>query len=226
MKSPGDLAESVAADYLSQFEDQLTEEELAIDQAGPMEQSQKAALFKKIEFRWRPSDRKLLEAIRASVDATFTQMFSTAFDIIDEFYNKVRISEHKTDGDGRPVWRKENGRFVEDWSQLQGPDITQAIFNLQRVMFAIADQQAQLLNEAIQAKHAEDDQRNSAWLDIYDGTVGDRNAKASTMTVQDKYHAFFRYALYQRSQAFTKELNRFMTLLEKMKYWEIQDRKV
>lgn len=229
MKSPGDLAESVAVDYLEKYEDGLTEEELALDQAGPMVQGQKKGLFTKIEFRWRPSDRKLLESIRAAVDSSFATMFADAFAVIDEFYASVRVPEQsggvvKLDSDNRPVWKKHpNGKFVEDYDLLATKDLERLIFDLQKAKFALSEQQSQLLAEAILAKHAEDDHRNEAWLEILDGTQGDRNAKVSRESLPDKYHAYFRYTLYLRSQTFTREVDNFLRLLEKLRYWRSRE---
>ncbi len=229
MRSPGDFAEEVAQEFLAKHEDVLTEDETLIDQEGPLVVESKHALFKKVDFRWRPSDRRFLETVRASVDATFAKIYAPAFAVIDEFYSAARVQELTEHGvalfdeQGRPVWKKKDGKIVEDWSQITGQDIEQALFHLQRHKISIADQQSQLLQEAILAKHAEDDIRNAAWEAIIDGTNVDKNAKASRVSLNDKYHAFWRYSLYLRSQTFTNEVSNFMRLLERLRGWRLQE---
>lgn len=220
MKSPGDLAEQIASGYLEKYDDVLDANELAVDQEGPMVQGGRQGLFTKIDFRWRPSDRKLLEAIRSAADSAFADMYEKSFKVIDDFYAIVRVQDgSRVDVNGRKVWLKdEDGQYKENWDQLTASEIEKTIFHLQRIKFSIADQQSQLLSEAILAKHAEDDIRNETWLNIMDGTQGDRNARASRDSLADKYHAFFRYTLYQRAQAFTREIDNFGRLLEKLLY--------
>lgn len=189
----------------------------------------KKTLFSKIQFRWRPDDEKILEQIRAGVDQMFSEMYEESFIVVDDFYSQMRVPEVidgvvVKDSAGRVIWKKDSkGREVEDWDQLTGQDIEKTLLDITRLKLILAPQANELLLEAIFARHIFDDRTQEAYSSLMEGTVGDRTAHANRESKLDKYHAFFRFYLYSHAEVFLKELNNFARVLERIRYFRIQD---
>lgn len=229
----GDLAAQVSAqlqrEHVEKF---LTDGEAYVDNETPMYREARKSIFAKIEFKWRSSDQKILAQIRAGADQLFAHMYSDMKIIVDQFYAAMRVPEEnpetgvvRKDSQGRVVWQKDpqTNRYIEDWGQLTGQDIEETLFNIARLKLDLAPRVNDLLNEAVFAKHIADDAHDDAYLKLMEGTVGDRNAYASQQAREDKYQAFYRYYLWSQADAFMKELNNFARVLERVRYWRIDD---
>ena len=96
---------------------------------------------------------------------------------------------------------------------------------LSRVKLEIAPKVNELLLEAVFAKHIHDDQFQDAYSELVEETIPGRNAYAARKTRQDKYHAFFCYYLWSSSKTFLDEINNFCRVLEKVRYWRIEEGK-
>jgi hypothetical protein len=232
MRRLGDLAESAAA--------KLQDEQLALIEAGDLTVTESevlrrdaaAGIFAKIEFHWRTSDRLILEQIRAAADAMFDDQFDAAITVLDRFYQSLRAPQVNAHGvvvsgsDGRPVWQQDSdGKPVEDWGRLTGQDIETALFDLQEIRLTVSQQVDELRSEAIYAKHVYDDGYQDGYRGLVEGTQGDRNAHASKVSRTDKYHSFFRYYVYSRSNTFWQELNAFIRLLERVRDWRVREQR-
>lgn len=226
MNSLGDYAETVA-------------QQLAADTSAPVEQAaaiaeeaalqQENSLFTKIRFSWKPEDRAILDRIRISADDMFQKAFAEAIETIDAFYLQLRIPEQRdgvvvTGADGRPVWKKENGHFVEDWNQLTGQDVEQTLARLARLRMFLAPQVNQLFLDALYARHVASDAYDDAWFEIMDGTQGDRSARSNRASRQDRYAAYFRFYLHSVADTFMKEIASFTRLLENIRFWQTRYR--
>lgn len=225
----GDLAESVAEQLATESFAPLTEEILTEEDAV---ESQRASIFSKIRFSWRPEDRAILDRIRLASDSMVEEAFGEAIATIDRFYEQLRIPETtwvdnhevvRRGPDGRVVWkRSEEGKIIERWDQLTGPDIEMTIADLLRLKMLIAPQVNQLLNEAIYAKHVASDAYDDAWGTVIQGTQGDRTAKANRQSRQDRYHAHFRYVLYSTANTLVREIVVFINRLADIREWQIR----
>jgi hypothetical protein len=229
MATPSDRASDVAAELQAKYEAQIERGEVFLDDEPVMNRDAKKGVFAKIEFRWRADDAKIIEQIRAGVDYLFAEMFTDTFAVMDEFYGAMRIPDTvdgvvKTDSAGRVLWKKDSGgREIEDWGQLTGQDIEKALLDITRLKLILAPQQNDLLLEAVFAKYIAEDKSHEAYSALLDGTVKDREAYASRESRQDKYHAFFRYYLYSHAEVFMRELTNFARILERIRYWRIDD---
>lgn len=225
-------------DLAAQYSDQMMEEharhlsehgEDMLNDADVMIRDLKKSLFSKIQFRWRPEDERILTQIREGVDVMFSEMYEETFIVIDDFYAQMRVPEVVDgsvvkDSAGRVIWKKDaRGREVEDWDQLTGQDIEKTLLDITRLKLILAPQANELLLEAIFARHIFDDKLQESYSSLMEGTVGDRNAYANRESKMDKYHAFFRFYLYSHAEVFLKELNNFARVLERIRYFRIQD---
>lgn len=230
MTRVGDLANQVAeqlqVDHYAEIE---ASGKPLVELDSVMEKEAKRSVFSKITFKWRPDDEKILEQIRAGVDRLFGEMFEEAIFIMDDLYNEMRIPETvegvvQYDGAGRIIWQKDSrGREIEDWGQLTGQDLEKTLLDLTRLKLLLAPQANDLLLEAVFAKHIFDDKAHDAYRKVMDGTIKDREAYAAQESRADKYHAFFKFYLYSHAEAFLKELNNFARILERIRYWRIDD---
>ena len=196
-----------------------------------MRKEMRKSIFSRIEFKWRPSDEKILEQIRRSVDeALYGKLFSYAIDVMDGLYAEIRVADTtsegvvKTDSQGRVIWQKDSrGREIEDWSLLTGQDVEKCLLDMTRLKLELAPQLSDLLMEAVYAKHIADDEFQEAYSELLAGTIGDRNAHAARKSRDDKYHAFYRYYLYKHAEAFMTEINNFCRVLERIRFWRIDE---
>jgi hypothetical protein len=227
MDYPGDLAVQLADEFQTKWLADLDEDMLTkLDEATDLYKEKRRSIFTKMDFRWRPADKAMLDQVRLSADMTMTQLFQAAQAIIDEFYAEMRVPETQFvdgaevsifDSHGRQVWKRDShGNYIEDISQLTGQDVEKAILDMERVRFVVASLHAQLLSDAILARHLYDDRWSSGYESLVEGTQGDRNAKASRESRRDKYKAFFHWHLYNCSNAFLAEINSFIRVLDRM----------
>jgi len=201
-----------------------------VDQVDPMHAEVRRNIFSKLEYRWRTSDVKILDQIRMAAELMFSELFDESIQAIDNFYGSLRVARINEEGlverdaQGRVLWQKDSrGREIEDWGRLTGQDIETCLFDLAKIRLLLAPQLNELLLEAIFAKHVADDAFSDAFKKPLDDTIPARNAYASSESRQDKYFAYFRYYLYSHADAFMKEINNFCRILERTRYWRIED---
>ncbi len=229
----GDMAEAVSRRLHSEHLEAIAAAGDTFADEEPVMVANVKALFDRITFRWRADERSQLDRIRAAADTIVKDMFVDAYGAMDDFFAEVRVPEVNEHGvvlhdqDGRIVWRcDDRGDPIEDWSCMTGQDIEACLFRLSRIKLSVASQVHELLMEAVFAKHVHDDQYQEAYAEMLDETIPGRNAYASRKTRQDKYHAFFRYYLWSTSKVFLDEVTNFCRLLERVRYWRIDDMKI
>lgn len=228
-ESVGDMAGRVAAGLREQHIGEIERGERVVEEDVRELASEARSMFTKMDFRWRESDRLALEQVRAGAAAAFQNEFAAAIGIVDRLYAQVRVPQvHPQygtivlDAQQRPIWQLgPDGRPVEDWSRLTGQDIEGALFALKRLELELSAQRSALLADALFAKHIHDDTYYDAYADVVDGTVKDREARASRQGRVEKYHAYFRFVLWEASDSFSKEIRDFKRLLEKTLNWNV-----
>lgn len=215
----GDLAEKVA----TELRDDIVgpSEDVADDPVVDMGTS----IFSKIRFSWRTQDRDIRDRFHAAAQAAFLELFADAITAADDLYASLRVPQTNEHGvvvrgpDGRPLWRTdERGRPVEDLDQLTGQDIHLAILNLQRVLFEVTPRVESLMIDAVIAHNIAKDHYDDAWFSMVEGTQGDRTARANRESREDRWHSFFRYALYHSAKSFLDEINAFIRRLDNIGY--------
>lgn len=200
--------------------------------ADELEAEQRKSIFEKIRFTWRATDQAILVRIQGAVDEEFANNFRDAIDVFQRFYGAMHIPDTNpvtgmalVDRLGRQVYKRdEDGRFVEDYSQLTGQDFEEAILGLQRLRLDVAPRISQLLQDAVYGKMTAGDLHDDVYWATVDGTINDRTARANRDTRTDRYHAFFRYCLWQTAKDFYDEIGRFMSYLEKIRTWKSFER--
>jgi hypothetical protein len=221
---PGDLAVQLAHEFQDKWLATLDADMLEkLDEVEDLAKEKRRSIFTRMDFRWRPADAQLLEQVRLSAKMTLNDLYQAAMRIQDEFYAEMRVpvlNAHGVpiiDSDGRQVWERDShGNYVESLDQITGQDVEKAILDMGRVRFVVASLHAQLLSDAILARHLYDDRYQAGYESLVEGTQGDRNAKASRESRRDKYKAYFHWHLYQCSNVFLTEINSFIRLLDRM----------
>lgn len=181
----------------------------------------------KIRFNFKREDKLALGQIEYAADQLVLSVFSEAIDAVDTFYGLLRVPEwdektgaQKRDENGRVVFRRdERGKYIQDLSQATGQDFQEALLHLAKSKLESSQAVANLLSEAIYAKHIYDDK----WREQYDkpaeGTIDDRKAKANARTLEDKYFAYYTFVVYNRAKQFARELDNLMRIIEKIANW-------
>jgi hypothetical protein len=224
----GDLAERMAkrleTDVSAPVQEAtaITEEAALSDLEG--------GLFTKIRFSWSAEDRAALERIRIASDSVTQAAFLETFEVIDWFYEQLRVPRRDPntgmvlkDTTGRTVWETDDqGRPLEQWSQLTGQDIEQTMMNLERIRLYVAPQVQKLFLEALLAQQSAKDAYDKAWGTLMDGTQGDRTARSNRESQVDRYHAYFRFYIYSVAKSFLDEMGSFMRSLDRVRYSRIQ----
>jgi hypothetical protein len=224
----GDQAEYLAKKFVTETCVPVAEAAAITEEAALASENN---IFTKIRFSWRPEDRAALERVRASADGMFAEAFEGTIQIIDQFYEMLRVPATREgivvrDTTGRTVWQRDDqNRIIERWSQLTGQDIEFTLLNLERVKLTLAPKVNSLMLEALYARQIAGDISDEAWLGIMEGTQGDKTAKANRESRMDRYHAYFRFYLYSVADAFLKEVNAFMKLLNDIRWWQIKSQR-
>ena len=229
MPRVGDLATQVALQLQDEHLALIESGEEIVDQEEPMRSELRRNIFAKIEFRWRTSDQRILDQIRAASDRAFRELYDEAITVMDTLYASLRVAEVNDhgvvlrDSGGRVLWQKDSrGKEIENWSQLTGDDLEKCLFDITRLRLVLAPQLSELLLEAVFAKHIADDAHQDAYAELLDDTIPGRTAYASRKSRPDKYHAFFLYWVYHQADAFMKEIVNFARMLERIRYWRIE----
>lgn len=229
-----------AGDMAQKAAEALREEQMAeiVKANQPLELEDKVdvmakigtGLFSRLEFKWRDSDERVLNQVRAATNAMYVKLFAEAFAVVDDLYAAIRkpkFNDHGVvvvDSEGRMVWEvdEHTGQPLEDWESLDGLDIERCLFRLARLRMNVAAQVNELLMEAMFAKKIHTDTYDDAYVAMLDGTIQDRTSKANRKSREDNYHAFFRYVLWSQGDAFLRELKNFQWVLEKTRDWRIR----
>jgi len=217
-----DIAAQVAEDLRLEHEGSIEDPEVFLDEKDDLEFNARKSIFQKIQYKWNNSDQLILEQIEAGASTLFEQEFADFIRVLDEFYSELRRPLDRNGPDGRPLWELgEDGKPIEDWTQVTGQDIDKVLLDLQRLKFVLAPKVNKLLLQAVYAKYVYGDKHDDSYYSIMDGTQLDKTARANQKARQDKYQAFFRYYLFRSSDVFMKEIDNFMRLLTKMRDWGI-----
>lgn len=190
----------------------------------------KVDVSERIQFKWKDYDRATVAQIKAASKLACDDIFGELLDTIDRFYASFRQPRLNAAGvtlideRNRIVWETdEHGRFVDNFENLTGQDVEEAILQLQRDKIAAAQQVNDLFLEALFAKHVYDDFFHERYEALLDGTIADRNARATRDTKQEKYQAFFRFYLYQQADVLFKEIENLTRILERVRQWRVSD---
>ncbi|QOP67036.1 hypothetical protein PBI_SHIFA_193 [Mycobacterium phage Shifa] len=230
----GDLAKAAAAKLQSEHLRMIEESgEPFVDAESPLVRDNRKSIFSKIEFKWRASDQMVMEQMRTGVDRMLTRMYAEARRIMDDFYAQMRIAEinpdtgvRLLDDQRRVIWKRDqNGKIIEDLSQITGQDIEKTLLDIARLKSDLSPRVNALLAEAVFAKHIADDSYQDHYAELLEGTIGDRNAHASLKSREDKYHAYFCWYAWSQANVFLAEVKEFSRLLERIRYWRIDDGK-
>lgn len=229
----GDMAKAVARQLQNEWIEKVVADGANFVDEEPIMLAESKSIFAKITFRWRSDEQSQLDRIRAAVDRVMSDLYQDGKQAIDNFYAQLRVAECDpntgvvtTDAQGRIVWQKDaRGKEIERWDQVTGQDIEQCLMELSRIKLGIAPKVNELLLEAVFAKHIHDDQFQDAYSELVEETIPGRNAYAARKTRQDKYHAFFCYYLWSSAKTFMDEVNNFCRVLERVRYWRIEESK-
>jgi len=223
-----EVAEALRAEHMAQIESGAVV--LDKNDAHNVMMTEKKGIFSRVEFKWRDSDKLMLEQIRAAANSAFVELFDDAITLLDNLYAELRVpatNEHgvvRRDDKGRTVWELDarTNQPLERWEQLTGQDIEQCLFDLTRLRFTAVPQVNELLLEAMFAKRISADSYDDHYMAMIDGTIQDKSSRASRNSRQDTYHAFFRYWLWSQGDVFLRELSNFQRVLERVRDWEVR----
>lgn len=227
----GGLSQAVVKELTDPLTDSLPQEPTeAID----LEVEQNKSIFEKIRFNWRPEDQTIKARIGVLVDQEFGKNFYPAIQIFEQFFGAMHVPETQWFGDqevnlrdahGRQVYKRgPDGHLLEDYTQLTGQDFEVAILRLEKLRLDLRPRLSELLADAVYAKSCAGDFHDDAYHQTYDGTINDRNARANRESRPDRYHAFFRWTLWQTSKDFFDEIGQFISYLEKIRTWKSFER--
>lgn len=224
----GDLADEAADGLLEeQTKSLLEDKEEAESEGRRVEGLESKSLFTRLEFKWKASDRMILDRIRAACEAVTASEYASLSRALDELYCSVRLpvmgeNGPKLDQNNRMIFQKdERGRYIEDWSTLNGQDLEVAIFHLQKSRVEMSTRTNELLQEAIFAKHIYNDEYQDGYKSLMEGTQGDRNAHANRVTREEKYFAFYKFCVWQSASTLLKEITNLQRVMERIRQWRI-----
>jgi hypothetical protein len=219
----GDLSTQMSEEVRDEQIQDLIDGKVELDERTPMSEDNPGSIFSKISFRWRDSDKMIIQQIRAASELIFNEQYKDVVQILEDLYFQMRIPEQTGDGivkkddEGRIIWaRDERGFIIETTEQLTGQDLEKALLDLSQLEVVVAEQTNDLLGEAVFAKNIAKDVADDGWVGIIEGTIDDRRAKVNRDSRVDRYHAFYRWVLYSTSDTFLREIQSLIRRLEKI----------
>ena len=187
-------------------------------------------LFTKVQLRFSDSDQAALDQIRAAARAAINETFAGLLSAVDEFYMSFRKAKMNTygvivlDNKNRVVFETDDqGRYIDDFSCLSGQDVEIALLKIHRDKLEASTQVRELFQEALFAKHTWDDAFHERYEALLEGTIKDREARATRDTKKFKYHAYFTYFVYHLADGIFDEVNDLARILERIRQWRLQD---
>jgi hypothetical protein len=187
-------------------------------------------LFTKIQLRFEDSDQSALDQIRAAARTAINETFAGLFAAVDEFYLSFRKAKMNTygvivlDNRNRVVFDTDDqGRYIDDFSCLSGQDVEIALLKIHRDKLEANTKVRELFQEALFAKHIWDDVFHERYEALVEGTIKDREARATRDTKKFKYHAYFTYFVYHLADGIFDEITDLARILERIRQWRIQD---
>lgn len=219
----GDTSTQLSEELQEEHLQDLVEGRMDLEERSVLEEENPGHIFSKISFRWRDSDKLILQQIRAASELLFAELFSDAIEVMNELYCQMRIPEQSSEGipkrdeTGQFIWlRDDRGFIIETIEQLTGQDLEKALLDLSRIEMFVAEQTNGLLGEAVFAKNIAKDVADDGWVKIIEGTIDDRRAKVNKDSRVDRYHAFYRWVLYSNSDTFLRGIQNLIRRLEKI----------
>lgn len=184
----------------------------------------------KMTFSWSSVDSAALAQINGAVDAMFADLFGGFFEEVEAMYEQSRIPKMNKYGQvirddrGRPCYElAESGKPKEDFSRLTGQDLDTFLIRSSELRLLIRRQVTELQLQAVFAKYSYNDERDDAFVEEIDGTIDDKSARSNRRVRAAKYHAFFRYALYQLANDFYLEMVNYCREIGKVREWRLRD---
>lgn len=187
-------------------------------------------LFTKIQLRFSDSDQAALDQIRAAARTVINETFAGLMSAIDEFYlsfRKARVNDYGVtvlDNRNRVIWATdEQGRYIDDFSVLSGQDIEIALLKIYRDKIEANQKVRELFQEALFSKNTYDDAWHERYESLIEGTIKDREARATRDTKQFKYHAYFTFYVYNLADGIFDEVTDLARILERIRQWGISE---
>jgi len=187
-------------------------------------------LFTKIQLRFEDSDQAALDQIRAAARTAINETFAGLLSAVDEFYRsfrKAKINAYGVivlDERNRVVWETDDeGRYIDDFSSLSGQDVEIALLKIARDKLEANTKVRELFQEALFSKHIWDDAFHERYEALLEGTIKDREARATRDTKKFKYHAYFTYFVYHLADGIFDEVSDLARILERIRQWRLQD---
>ncbi len=177
--------------------------------------------FQRLRTDWNSADRETIDEVRAFVDQQITDVFSDAFLISYEIYDKVRervqVTNIKTGEmtdvmgtDGLPEWRRNpDGSYVEDWSKIHQRDRDRYLYLITTRLFEWEQSNADIWGEALFAKAQWEEAFATGFDSISDpkATVDARAARANRLAAEHRYLAVFKSMYSKKAEAVVRSMS-------------------
>ena len=203
--------------------------ETPIEEAEPLNVQTAAPKFR---VEWRPDEKGMVDAIIDAANIEIHRMFAEAFQVEYNFLSKVRTPETDDYGnalktpDGGTVWRKNpDGTVYEDWSRITLSDLDQFILNASSWAFFGAQDSTDVWAQAVMAKLMLDEEYDARYASFIDGTIADKQARASRMTQDSRYFAAYLAILQRKAKEVVDRLDTTVRRAENIRNqrtWELR----
>jgi len=170
--------------------------------------------FQRMRMDWRSEDRTVMDRAKGSVDGWMQREFADAYRLLYQVYSVVRVpmvdenGEIAHDAYGQPMWqRDESGSYIEDFNRLTFKDKENFMFSLTTRLVLWEQRAADAWGEAMFSKAMWEESHAIGFDAPKQGTVDNRNAKATIDSREDRYFAILLTYRSRKAESFVKSLS-------------------
>ena len=163
---------------------------------------------------WRGEDRSVMDRAKSAIDGWMQKEFADAYRLLYQVYNVVRIpltdenGEIQTDPYGQTIWeRDEFGSYVEDFNLLTIREKENFMFAFTTRLVMWEQRAADAWGEAMFTKAMWEESYAVGFDSPRQGTVDNRNAKATIDSRDDRYFAILMTYRSRKAEALVRSLS-------------------
>ncbi len=182
----------------------------------PEEESRKwkSPGFQRMRMNWRSEDRSVMDRAKGAVDGWIQREFADAYRLLYQVYSQVRIQSCTPDGEplvdstGNPMWeRDDSGGYIEDFNRLTLKDKENLMFALTTRLVFWEQRAADAWGEAMFSKAMWEESHAIGFDAPRQGTVDNRNAKATIDSREERYFAILMTYRSRKADALVRSLS-------------------
>ena len=172
--------------------------------------------FLEHEWRFNPTNQEatVIAEIQKAIEANVGDLFRDADDVLDRFYDSVRVYDVDQQTGDKIARQYANGRYVENWSTLRKEVAEETVHSLQRVIIRLGIESTEAEMRMKMAYSVWDDDFNQHYREAGHSTIPGNTAIAREQSRDSRYYYLFTYWYWRTIADRLKTLQETRKMLE------------